>query len=342
MSTTTTTTTDLPVSLDADVASGAPAELVAAMDGVEVDRSEWTARVGAREIAGGSPRDLRMHLVGALYEVFHAGRAEEKDLGRILREPDLEQALAAAIPHTTSPRGGRLLGWDDSLDGPRQAVVDLGEVRVRIPVHHIPDEWRIGEVVALDLPAGRPALSHGFFMVDGPVGMPRHADGLRRVYVHARDPEAAAPAWRAAMEALNAAGAAYRTKTLSHRDGYPRRDSIVFYLPPDAPELPQTIADAVDGMPGISPDTSLFAERLAPGVAIADDPGDPRAQYKELSFGEHRATIAANAIVRRAESNGSVDDLAALFVEECAKASVVAHAPAFNAPTGSADAAAVA
>ncbi|MDT9593135.1 T3SS effector HopA1 family protein [Nocardioides zeae] len=326
-----------------------PAALLAALDEVAIDTATWTARVGTRDVPGGSPRDLRAHLVAVLYEVLHAGRAEEKDLGRVLREHDVEQVLAAAIPHPTSPRAARLVRHLDPADGADpsadpgstgDAVVDLGDVRVRVPAAVVPAGWEVGEVRVLDLPAGRPALSHGFFMVDGPLGMPRAADGLRRVYVHAVDHDAAATAWRRAMTALNAVDAPYRTKTLSHRDGYPRRDAIVVYLPAAAADLAGVVAEAVAGLPRIADDTSLFAERLAPGVAIADDPADPRPQYRELSFGEHRASIAATAVVRRADAADPASDLAAIFAEECDRAGVLPATPAFNAPASAADAAA--
>ncbi|WP_222192511.1 T3SS effector HopA1 family protein [Modestobacter italicus] len=299
--------------------------VLAALDAVRVDASTWTARVGRRELSGGSPADLRPQLVGAMYEVLHAGRAEEKDLGRIVREGDVEQVLAASLPHDTAPRRARLLRRED--DG--GAVVDLGDVRVRLPAELTPAGVAVDEVTELRLPAARPGLSYGFFLVDGPRGaQPPGATPLRRLYVHAQDPESAATAWRRALEVLNAAGVHYRSKTLSHRDGYPRRDAVVVYLPATEAHLVQDVSAAVAGCPGLGEDVSAFAHRIAPGIAVADEPHDPRPQYRGLSFGEHRCSLAAAALMRHAEDPTA--DLAELLAEECQKAAVDPDDLAFN------------
>lgn len=301
-----------------------PAELMAALTEVMVDPGDWSASVGPREISADSAQALRLSLIGSLYEVLHAGRAEEKDLGRIVRERDVEELLLAGLPHTTSPRPGRVL---ERRDG--GAVVDLGDVRALVPDEHLPDTFDEGEVSLLPLPAARPALSHGFLMIDGPRGMSRSAaTRLRRIYLHAVDPESAAEVWSVVLQTLNSADIGYRSKTLSHRDGYPRRDAVVVYLPDDDAGVTDDVAAAVAGLPGIAPDTSAFAHRIAPGLAVADDPRDPRPQYRELSFGEHRSAVAATALVRAAqEPEATLEDL---FVEECRRAHVDPAAPAFN------------
>ncbi|WP_122818055.1 T3SS effector HopA1 family protein [Nocardioides pantholopis] len=305
------------------------AELMATLEAIEVDPSDWTATVGPRRVSAESAAELRMALIGSLYEVLHAGRAEEKDLGRIVRERDVEEVLLASLPHATSPRAGRILELGDG-----GAVVDLGDVRAFVPDEHLPDSVRAGAipegVTVLALPAARPALSHGFFLIDGPRGMGERSarTRLRRLYLHAVDPESAAGAWRVVLETLNAADVPYRSKALSHRDGYPRRDAIVVYLPVEAAAVTEDVAAAVADVPGIAADTSAFAHRIRPGLAVADEPRDPRPQYRELSFGEHRSAVAATALIRAAQEPDST--LADLFVEECRKAHVDPAAPAFN------------
>lgn len=302
-----------------------PAALAEAVDAVRIDPADWSARVAGRELEGGSPRELRPQLIGAMYEVLHAGRTEEKDLGRIGREAEVEDVLAAAVPHATSPRAGRVLAHHD--DGSTR--VDLGGVRVRVPAEHAPRETPVGEVAVMALPAVRPALSHGFYLLDGPHGGPDPRAGLRRLYVHATTPEAAAAAWRPVLTVLGEAGVGFRSKALSHRDGYPRRDAVVVYLPLAAAGLTDRLAAAVQDVEGLAPETSAFAHRLAPGVAVADDPRDPRPQYRDLSFGEHRCAVLAAALMQHAEDPNA--DLADLFARECRAAGVDPTAPAFNA-----------
>lgn len=300
--------------------------LAASLRDVHVDAATWTATVGPRELEGGSPRDLRPRLIGALYEVLHAGRAEEKDLGKIGREPDVEELLAAAVPHELAPRPAPVLRRDD--DG--SAVVELAGVRTRMPAELMPEDARPGAVATLHLPAARPALSHGFYLLDGPHGGPDPRGGLRRVYLHAEDPESAARLWRPVLEHLNGAGVRYRSKALSHHEGYPRRDAVVVYLPMAQGAVAADLAGAVAGQPGLAPEVSALAQRLVPGVAVADDPRDPRPQYRELSFGEHRCSVLANALLRHAAD--PAEPLEALFAEECRAAGVRPDAPAFNAP----------
>ncbi|GAA4670142.1 T3SS effector HopA1 family protein [Nocardioides nanhaiensis] len=303
-----------------------PPRLAESLDEVRVDADTWTASVGPRELEGGRPRDLRPRLIGALYEVLHAGRAEEKDLGKIGREPDVEQLLGAAVPHELAPRRAPVLRRDE--DG--SAVVELAGVRTRMPAELVPANAHPGELATLHLPAARPALSHGFYLLDGPHGGPDPRGGLRRVYLHAEDPAAAARLWRPVLEHLNDAGVRYRSKALSHHEGYPRRDAVVVYLPLAAAGVAEELADAVAGLPGLAPDVSALAHRVGPGVAVADDPRDARPQYRELSFGEHRCAVLANALLRHAAD--PAHPLGALFAEECRAAGVRADAPAFNTP----------
>lgn len=305
--------------------SSSLAGVLEALRTVHVDATTWTARVGPRELPGGTPTDLRPRLVGAMYEVLHAGRAEEKDLGRITRESDVEQILASGVAHRATPRRARVLRTED--DG--GAVVHLGDVRVRLPADLVPPGTEAGQVADLRLPAARPGLSHGFYLVDGPRGSRTPEDeGLCRLYVHALTPEAAAAVWHRALAVLDAAEAPYRTKALSHRDGYPRRDAVVVYLPSAHAYLAHDVADAVSGTPHLGEDVSAFASRIAPGVAIADEPRDPRPRYRGLSFGEHRCTVAAAALLRAAERPGT--HLADLLAEECRRAGVDPSDLAFN------------
>lgn len=310
-------------------------EISTALDKITVTIADddFRATVGPRRLEGDSVAHLRARMIGAVYEVIHTGREEQKDLGRIRRERAVEELLRDAMPHSTTPRPARVVSIEDE-----SAVVDLGDVRVRIQRSAVPQEASDGDVVELDLPAARPGLSHGFFMIDGPIRFRRASGAMRRVYLHAPTPEAAAGAWGPVLTALNEAGVPYRSKALSHRDGYPRRDAIVVYLDIEDAGVVPTIAQAAARTGLLRDDVSAFAEKIAPGVGVADEPADARPRHSGLSFGEHRATALTDAILRSATEEGV--DLLVAVAEEFRAAGIDLAAPAFNVPVVAAKSAA--
>jgi len=95
----------------------------------------------------------------------------------------------------------------------------------------------------------------------------------------------------------------------------------------DAAEAPR-LADALSGLPGIGAGTSCFAEQLAPGIAVAWDPRDPRVGWNRMSFGQHRAAAVAEGVMRH-HTQGDVD-LAEAVAVALAAASADAARPALN------------
>jgi hypothetical protein len=160
------------------------------------------------------------------------------------------------------------------------------------------------------LPAARPALSPGHYLVDGPAG--RLAGGpILRVYVHLLGPHEAPGRWHDVLTTLNDAGVTYRAKIVSTPGGYPRRDAMVVYLGPGNWAAAGLVRDAVAGRPGTGGECSVFAHRLAPGVAAAWNPSDPRPGFRGLSFGEHRARVTAAALLgATSPANGAAAGLA--------------------------------
>ncbi|MDX3228062.1 T3SS effector HopA1 family protein [Streptomyces sp. ME19-01-6] len=157
-----------------------------------------------------------------------------------------------------------------------------------------------GARVVVELPAVRPTLSPGFLLVDGVDGRPadRADRELLRIYVHLRYPDAAPRVWGALLAELGARSVPYRAKVLSRPCAYPRRDAIVVYLDADRADVVFPLAAAVRRLPGIGADTSVFARRLLPGIALAWEPRDPRPGWRGQSFGQHRAAAVAEGVVR--------------------------------------------
>ncbi|MFE2272273.1 T3SS effector HopA1 family protein [Streptomyces lavendulae] len=291
--------------------------LAAALDLVSVRADGLHAKVAGREFTAESPRDLRGRLSNALYEEFHAGNGEHRrEPGgaprRSLRDAGLEQRLAAGVPHSWTPTRARLI---EVLrrEGGDQLLVRLPDITARVPADRLigagngaeaGDGPRPGDIVELALEAARPALSPGFFYVMGSRALPRPAGPIRRLFLHALDGDAAAGLWAATLAALEGAGALYHAKALSDPDDFPRRDGLVVYLHGDHEPGERAVVEAVRDLPGRGADTSLFTERLAPGVAAAWDPRDPRPGQSGMSFGQHRSFALATALVDHAVAAG--------------------------------------
>jgi hypothetical protein len=146
----------------------------------------------------------------------------------------------------------------------------------------------------------RPALSPGFFLCDGSAGTVLGAGPILRLYTHLADPSFTPAAWSAALTALEEREVPYRAKAFSNPAGYPRRDALVIYLEEAGwPALPSLI-ETISALPGLVDDTSAFARRVGPGLAIAWDPADDRTGMRRLSFGEHRARVIAQGLIASA------------------------------------------
>lgn len=303
---------------------GLAPRLAAALGVVTVAPGAREATVAGRTVTADSPRDLRGRLTNALYEELHAGRHQGGALPdgppprRTLRDPALEERLAAAVPHRTTPTRGRLVEVLSRPDGD-QLVVRLPEVTARVPADRLlapATPPAPGEYVELALEAARPALSPGFFYVMGSRPLPRPAGAVRRLFLHARDADAAVVLWGAALDALEAVGARYHAKVLSDPQDFPRRDAVVVYLHGDHRPGEHAVATAVAPHAGTltGPATSVFTEELAPGVAAAWDPEDQRPGQNGMSFGQHRAFALACGLIAHALADGPDGRTRAEFV----------------------------
>jgi hypothetical protein len=279
--------------------------LAAAMRTITVDPDGRSATVGQREVTAAGAASLRPRLTAAIYDELHAGRAPlDLPPGRSLRDTALEESLRELLPHQQTIRHTRVL-----TVGADSALVRLDGVRVWVPATEISTERQpvqAGAVAAVRIPAGRPALSPGFFLADSarpyPAGEP-----VVRVYVHVTTAAAALGAWGAALGLLAELGLSYRAKVASCPGMLPRRDGLVVYLPARDLGVSRRIAAVAGRVPGVGPQVSAFAEPVGPGVAIAWEPADGRPGMSGLSFGEHRAAALADGLVRHAARRAKGD-----------------------------------
>ncbi|MFI9078331.1 T3SS effector HopA1 family protein [Streptomyces sioyaensis] len=277
---------------------------------VAPDRSYAT--VGDRRIEAETTRELRRLLSDALYHELHAGLSlGDAPLPFRLRDSAFEEQLAQAVPHRQTTLRGLVRAVGDDAH-----VIELGGVRVRVPADriHADDAVSPGSVVGVGNTSLRPALSPGFFLVEGT--QPHRSADLLRVYVHIAEWAAAPDIWHTALGYLEANGVTYRAKVVSSKLLYPRRDALVVYLDLQDRHAAQEIAGAVGDLPGIGTQTSVFARRLRHGVAAAWEPRDPSPGMDGLSFGQHRASVLAKALVETADATESFADVLHGFLLE--------------------------
>ncbi len=259
---------------------------------VRVDAGLRRAYVAGRELRAENGRELRVRLVSALYETFHAGHRSAEAPSGPARDRAFEAELKAAVPHSTTPAA--------AVESGTRGVVVAEGVRVRPAAAP-----RAGEPVRL--PAHRPGLSPGYFLADGSRGRGGRGPALR-VYVHTGDPDEALRTWGKVVRALEEAAVPYRAKVLSSRRLFPRRDGLVVYLGPAAwHAAPAVVAAAAPpSRPSARhPRTSAFARTVAPGVALAWEPEDARPGHRGMSFGQHRSAAVADAAIAHAREKSA-------------------------------------
>ncbi|MEV0535524.1 T3SS effector HopA1 family protein [Kitasatospora sp. NPDC050463] len=306
--------------------------LAALLDAVSLAPDRTSATVGDRTLRAATPAALERELGSALYEMFHAGREHRSGPVQLaLHDADLVDALRRGVPHRhverevplaeTPERNERSSSRTrhDGAEPPKRAgdlalagaqvLVSLGGVRVRLPAAAVATAPATG-TARVTLSSCRPALSPGFFSVLGS-REPQPGEPLLRVYAHLSTPSAALPAWSTALDVLERAEAAYRAKILALRSEYPRRDALVIYLGAGSWHACHDLAAVLHGLPGIAADTSDFALQLAPGIAAAWEPDDDRPSMRDLSFGQHRATVLAQALI----TTGPGGDAASVYRE---------------------------
>lgn len=266
------------------------------IDDIEVSDDGLAAQVGPQTVSAEYPREMVRVLAEAIYNVHHAGQKMSAVPSR-LRDRDVEDVLHSVTPHRTTWAQVQFLRAANDDAGNGQALVYYRGVRVWVPVESLgPDEVAPGDELTIPFPAVRPAVSPGFFLTEGSVGWTRGAQ-VMRLYLHVPTVDAAVVAWRAVLEHLEDTATPYRAKVLTAAEFYPRRDSMVVYLEDTAPAMAKELVARVSSLGVLAEETSAFARCLGPGAATAAEPRDPEPSFRGLSFGQHRATLLATALL---------------------------------------------
>lgn len=296
---------------------------------LRLDPDDRSVTVGDETVTGDNRTRLRQDLGPVLYRHWHSGSAARPGEWDPRRDYDFEDLLREATPHRTSrtPAVVRSALIDSPLG--RHVLFDVGRVRLRVPGDESPTPLpEIGTRTTLELPAIRPTLSPGFFLVNGSAGGHETGGHMLRLYLHVDEPSMAPAVWHAVLSRLEGAGATYRAKVLAKADQYPRRDAIVVYLTEESWHAVGGVVAAVRNLPGLNPAHSVMTSPIADGVAYGWEPRDTRPGWDRMSLGQHRTMAVADGVARHLFDGR---DLAGAVAEALADANADPLAPHRNA-----------
>lgn len=150
-----------------------------------------------------------------------------------------------------------------------------------------------GASVTAFSPKGSWTVQPGYYYAFGAIGDEQDDHDLARLYWNV-SAAGAPPLVEAMTEALTRYDLPYRLKCQAYPAAYARDDAAVLFVTRRHFRLAAELAAAA--LPRVRrylrDATPLFAKRLAPGVAAADDPGGGE------SFGTHRCSVVAEGIWR--------------------------------------------
>jgi hypothetical protein len=254
---------------------------------------------------------LQAALADALYVSLHSRVPIQGSVVSGLTNWVGARNFADELSSANSSSGTWQGGWTARhIEADGRVVAERNGVRFWVP----PDEYRsLGGTVAVDQPGAVRIpkeyfeLASGFYLAHGNADDTRDAGNTVRVYWHLA-PTGAELLVGLMTRHLNQAGISFQLKVLSEPLRYHRTDPAVLYLAradcARAWPILRRIHDEV--APWLRSRVSLLVKRMAPGIGLAEDPGDGS------SFGEHRGRLLAAILV---EPEWSVLDSMAARIE---------------------------
>jgi hypothetical protein len=244
-------------------------------------------------------------LADVLYSTLHCRLTIEAWSASLTIDPVRARAFVHALSQSNCGKGPWQTGWvmRSVTDDGRYLVEHLGARFAASPdaVRAQSDRPSPGETIAVRAPSEYRHLIAGFYTVLGDADDSLEHEPTTRVYWHLRA-SGAEELTRHLTAALNERGVPFWLKLADAPEKYRRSDVAVLYLPRAAyPRAESVIAHAARSLAGhLRASTSAFAMRIAPGVAVADDPA-----FRE-SFGQHRSRILAEALTTESAKGGAI------------------------------------
>ncbi len=240
-----------------------------------------------------------------------------------------------ALSQANRGAGSREPGWTVAALEDGRVVVERDGLRLWVRPEELhrdggervpqPDAIQPGAQVGVVMPKELMRLSPGFYMALSDAELPPDASAsIVRFYWSLRS-EGAAPLIGLLTGALNEAGLSFRLKVLSDPEGYRRCDAGVLYaLAPQFDPVARIVADTHRRVePWLRPSIPALTKPLAPGLALAEDPG-----AGQESFGMNRCRLLAEGIVNAAERGaGSVAEQLEVVAAHFAQSQVPLEQP---------------
>jgi hypothetical protein len=241
---------------------------------------------------------LTLALREVLYSHFYTiGRPVLRGELIALRGAAAARSLTSVL-HLSNPGAGRVEHeWRYVRPGrlPGTLMVEKNRLAVAIHPHDLIGVLNVsalkpGDELLIRTPAGRMNLSPGYYVAHSDAEL-SYAEPLARIYFNV-SPDAAPSLLHQVCRALNESGFAFDFKLASDASAYHRADVAVLYLSrAKATAALATVNEISSSINGMRSATPVLTHAIAPGVAVADDPG------ANQSFGLHRCQIIAEALL---------------------------------------------
>lgn len=247
---------------------------------------------GAPDSARDPTAALIQHITQTLYSRYYCCSSGETAGGSALSHRTLTEALSEANCGTGTMEPDWEI-WAFATDG--RIVVRKNSLTIWAEARDFeaPNGCKVGEKGRLRVPKECRELLPGYYLAVGNAAAPAtdaHDEALVRVYWNVAR-RGGPVLLRHLTSALNERGVPFRLKVASCDATYDRADVAVLYLSsrvyPAAREVLATTIAACSLY--LRPAVPRFTALVAPGVAVAEDPGNGE------SFGQHRCRVIAEA-----------------------------------------------
>jgi hypothetical protein len=314
-------------------------DAVRAVDVLSATRHAWLGTAGPplpahveRQLDAATGRAyLAYNVASALYSNFYcqgiAAPARRGDRGGDARgDGTFVEALSAA----NCGAGCWEPGWSVAAVSNGSVSVERGGLTLMTPREACREEAghrvEAGAPVRIRFPKELLRLSPGFYMALGDAALAPD-DAVVRLYWHVVA-DGAVEFVRTATRVLNEAAVPARLKVVNDPRRYDRCDAAVVYIRgDDYPRAQSAVRELLGRVgPRLAPTTPALTKPLAPGLAVAEDPG------RGESFGLNRCEAIAEGIVRAHErGRQSGDERMATVAEALEQAGIDLDAPYLNA-----------